>query len=69
MDFSGRYIFLRYNPDNFIDKYNISKKPSFRKRIDILENNIEQHIDRIGHGLNTDLVEISFLFYTIFYFG
>jgi hypothetical protein len=25
LDFSGKYIFIRYNPDKFVDKYNTSK--------------------------------------------
>ena len=41
MDFSGKYIFTRYNPNKFIDKYNISTNPFFQKRMDFLENNIE----------------------------
>ena len=32
MDFSGKYIFVRYNPNEFIDKYNTSKNPFFPKK-------------------------------------
>ena len=28
MDFSGKFIFIRYNPDKFIDKYGKSKNPN-----------------------------------------
>ena len=31
MDFSGKYIFIRYTPDKFIDKYNTSKNPFSQK--------------------------------------
>ena len=31
MDFSGKYIFIRYNPDRFTDKYDIPKKTIFPK--------------------------------------
>jgi len=29
MDFSGKYIFIRYSPDKYIDKYNKSKNLFF----------------------------------------
>ena len=56
MDFSGKYIFIRYNPDKFIDKYNSSKNPFFQTRMDVLENNINKHIQRIENCLNTYLI-------------
>ena len=31
VDFSGKYIFIRYNPDEFIEKHNTSKNPFFPK--------------------------------------
>jgi len=30
-DISGKYIFIRYNPDKFIDKYNTCKNPFSKK--------------------------------------
>ena len=63
MDFSGKYTFIIYNPDKFIDKYNTSKNLFFQKSMDLIENNIEKHIQRLEHGLNTDLFEIHHLFY------
>ena len=42
MDFSGKYIFIKCNPDKFMDVYSISKEPI--KKNDLLENNIEKHI-------------------------
>ena len=52
-----------YNPNEFIDKNNTSRNPFFRKGMDLLKNSIEKHIQRIEHGLNTDLIEIHHLFY------
>jgi len=63
MDFSGKYILIRYNPDKLIDEDNISKNPVFPKRKDLLENNIEKRRNRIELGMNTDLIEIHHLFY------
>ena len=65
MDFSGKYIFIRYNPDKFIDKYGTSKSknPMFNTRMEALEMNINKHIERIQNEDNKDLVEIHHLFY------
>jgi len=46
MDFSGKYIFIRYNPDKFIDKYGKSKNPMFDTRMEVLEASINKHIMR-----------------------
>ena len=63
MDFSGKYIFIRYNPDEYIDKLGKSKNPMFETRMKILEKSINKHIKRIEHGENRDLVEIHHLLY------
>ena len=63
MDFSGKYIFIRYNPDKFIDKYGKSKNPMFNTRMGLLEKAIDKHIQRIVNYENTELVEIHHLFY------
>ena len=36
MDFSGEYIFIRYSPDKFIDKYGKCKNPFFENQIHVL---------------------------------
>ena len=63
MDFTGKYIFIRYNPDKFIDKYNTSKNPFFNTRMETLENFIDKHIPRIENEENIELLEIHHLFY------
>ena len=63
MDFSGKYIFIRYNPDKFIDKYGKSKNPMFNTRMEVLETSINKHTERIENYENKDLVEIHHLFY------
>ena len=63
MDFSGKYIFIRYNPDKFIDKYGKSKNPMFTTRMEVLEKSIDKHTDRINNYENKDLVEIHHIFY------
>ena len=63
MDFSGKYIVIRYNPDKYIDKLGKSKNPMFETRMEILEKSINKHIKRIENGENHDLVEIHHLLY------
>ena len=63
MDFSGKYVFIRYNPDKYIDKLGKSKNPMFETRMEILEKSINKHIKRIENGENHDLVEIHHLLY------
>ena len=63
MDFSGKYIFIRYNPDKYIDKFGKSKNPMFETRMEVLENSINKHVMRILNEENTDLIEIHHLFY------
>ena len=65
MDFSGKYIFVKYNPNKSIDKYNTSKNTFFKKRMDLLKYNIEKHIHRIEHGSNTYAIETHNLVYNV----
>ena len=62
MDVSGKYTSIRDNPDKFINtklqKIHASKKDRICEKI-----NVEKHIQRIEHGLNTDFIEIHRLFY------
>jgi hypothetical protein len=63
MDYSGKYIFIRYNPDKFKDKYGKSKNPYFDTRMEVLENVINKHILRIQAEDNENLLEIHHVFY------
>lgn len=63
MDFTGKYIFIRYNPDKYKDKYNKSKNPYFYNRMEALENIINKQIARIENNDNIELLEIYHLFY------
>lgn len=62
MDFSGKWIFIRYNPDKY--KYNNKiKNPHFETRMKILSLEIQKQTDRINNNENNELVEIIKLFY------
>ncbi len=63
MDFSGKYIFIRYNPDEYNDENQIKQNPEFDKRMKILINIINLIKLRIKNELNEDLIEIYNIFY------
>ena len=63
MDFSGKYLFIRYNPDSFKDAKGNRKNPLFATRMKALEAECEKQIDRIQAEANTEPVEIVYLFY------
>jgi hypothetical protein len=63
MDWSGKFLFIRYNPDKFKDKYNKTKNPFFDTRMDVLEACINKHVERINKDENNDLIEIHHIFY------
>ena len=62
MDFSGKYVFIRYNPDKYKENEKV-KNPRFESRMKKLEEEIEKQIKRIEKDENIELVEIINLFY------
>ena len=59
---SGKWVFVRFNPDSYIEK-GIRKNPDILKRLPILLNEIEKQIDRINKDENKELVEIVKLYF------
>ena len=62
MDFRGKYIFIRYNPDPYKDAGN-KRNPKFDTRMALLEQLISMLTRRINNELNAELVEIHHLCY------
>lgn len=60
MDFSGKYIFIRYNPDE--NNLELSYY-DFKKRCDVLIKEITKQIKKINDGKNDDLIDIIHLYY------
>ena len=63
MDFSGKYIFIRYNPDKYKDADGKTKNPQAKTRLRRLEEEIDRQIERIENGENTELVEVAHLYF------
>ncbi len=63
MDFSGKYIFIRYNPDQYKDKDKKNKNPLFITRMNYLKKTINDQIEKINNYKNNDIIEIIHLYY------
>lgn len=63
MDFSGKYIFIRFNPDSYRDSSGDCKNPDMRTRLRNLIKQLNRQISRIEQGLNTELVDIIKMYY------
>jgi hypothetical protein len=60
---SGKFIFIRFNPDKYINSKNKSVNPMIYMRLPVLKEEIEKQIDRIKNEENTELLEIIKLYY------
>ena len=63
MVFSGKWIFIRFNPDKYTNKKGVRKNPTIARRLVKLKKEIEKQIKRIENEENKELVEISYLYY------
>ena len=64
LQFSAKFIFIRFNPDKYIEN-NITKNPMMAKRLITLKETIDNQIHRIINYENKDLFEIIHLFYNL----
>jgi len=63
MAHSGKWIYIRFNPDKYIDKSGKSKNPNIATRLEVLKTEIEKQIKRIKTNQNEDLVERVYLYF------
>ena len=62
MDFSGKYIFLRFNPDSY-KVGRVKRNPKLKERLFTLKYWVKLMIRRIQDEKNLELVEIYHLYY------
>lgn len=60
---SGKFIFIRFNPDKYKNKNGKIINPMLYTRLPVLKIEIENQIDRINKDKNTELLEIIKLYY------
>jgi hypothetical protein len=59
----GKFVFVRLNPDSYRDSNRQLQNPPLESRLDALGNEIDRQIQRIQRGENTELVEVSYLYF------
>ena len=59
----GKFIFIRFNPDKYINKNGNKIDTSMKKRMDDLRDEINIQIERIHTDKNIELLELHYLFY------
>ena len=61
-----KFIFIRFNPDDYINKNGTKVNPYMKQRMDNLSNEIAIQTNRILEEKNNELLEITYLFYDNF---
>ena len=59
----GKFLFIRFNPDMFMDDEGNRKNPEMPTRLNILKNTILESIEEIQNEENENLVEVKLLFF------
>ena len=59
----GKFMFIRFNPDNYTNQNGTKVNPYIKKRMDDLYNEIIKQTNRITNEQNNELLEIIHLFY------
>jgi hypothetical protein len=62
----GKFIFIRFNPDEYINQNGTKVNPYMKKRMEELYNEIVNQTNRILEDKNSELLEIVYLFYDSF---
>tara|TARA_Y100000389_G_scaffold76911_1_gene73694 strand:+ start:1355 stop:2233 length:879 start_codon:yes stop_codon:yes gene_type:complete len=64
MAFSGKWIYIRFNPDKYKSKIDgKNKNPEIATRLRVLKKEIDKQISRIEKEENTELVDRIYLYY------
>jgi hypothetical protein len=63
MAHSGKWIYIRFNPDKYVNKQGISKNPMIATRLETLKKEIEKQIKRVQQEENNELVERVYMYY------
>ena len=63
MAYSGKWIYIRFNPDKYRDKLGKNRNPAIASRLEALKTEIEKQTTRIENESNKELVERVYMFY------
>ncbi len=59
----GKFVFIRFNPDSYLNKQRKKMNPSMDERLLVLNKTIRDQMKRIQEEKNTELLEIVHLFF------
>lgn len=59
----GKFVFIRFNPDPYLDKKGKRRNPEIKTRLAKLQKEINKHIKRIEGDENEELLEFHKLYY------
>jgi hypothetical protein len=59
----GKFIFIRFNPDKYVDSNNEKCNPSLESRYQVLQDEINTQLARIENEENKEFIEEVYLFY------
>lgn len=63
MAHSGKWVYIRFNPDKYKDSRGKSRNPTIATRLAALKTMIETQMSRIEKEENEELVEREYMFY------
>ena len=63
MAFSGKWIYIRFNPDKYKSKNGKNRNPEIATRLIELKKEIEKQINRIKNEENTEILERIYMYY------
>jgi hypothetical protein len=59
----GKFVFIRFNPDMYIDDEGKRRNPEMPTRLKALKETIIESVEEIQNEENDELVEVKLLFY------
>ena len=63
MAYSGKWIYIRFNPDKYKSKNGKKKNPEIATRLIKLKKEIEKQIKRIKNEENAEFLERIYMYY------
>jgi len=63
MAYSGKWVYIRFNPDKYRDAKGKSRNPDIATRLAALKIELEKQILRIENEENTGMVERVYMYY------
>jgi len=63
VNFTCKYIIIRFNPDSYVNKKGVKTNPYISARLEELKKEMDKQIKRIENNENSELLEVVHLYY------